>query len=119
MGCGASDIEGGITIVLTKQTADALIYLAGEHVEGIIEFDSAQYDPNEQLKGAYIELVGQVVYTTTSHNGNGGTHYTVHRVPFFSERQDFHSELTSVRQVYFVNQNQTESVCTYSRKRTF
>jgi hypothetical protein len=117
MGCGASDIESGLTIELINRSRDVCIYLAGEHVESTVQFDSKLYDPDEKLKGAFIELLGQVVYTTssttTSTNGfaNGGvdhstsTTYTVHKKPFFSQRHDFYPELTWVRHMSIINDN--------------
>lgn len=101
MGCGVSDMKPGLTIVLIDRPTNSSIYLSGEHVEGIAEFDGALYDPDAQLEGAYVELVGQVTYTATSTtrgaNGNLVTHQNTVRVPFFNERHNFHSELTSVR----------------------
>jgi aminoglycoside N3'-acetyltransferase len=124
MGCGASDINPGLTIELTNQSRDACIYVAGEHVECTVQFDSSLYDPDAKLKGAFIELFGQVVYTTTNTsagpNGTIQTTYTNHKIPFFCERQHFDLELTSVRRIHILNENQTESKNVYSsQKRNF
>ncbi|CAF1315633.1 unnamed protein product [Rotaria sordida] len=102
MGCGASNIDSGLTIKLTNRLRDASIFLSGEQVECTVHFDSKLYDPDVEIKEAYIELVGQVGYTTSSivtaynHTGSAQTiTYTDHRIPFFCERYEFYSESAS------------------------
>ncbi|CAF1227846.1 unnamed protein product [Rotaria sordida] len=102
MGCGASNIDSGLTIKLTNRLRDASIFLSGEQVECTVHFDSKLYDPDVEIKEAYIELLGQVGYTTSSivtvynHTGSAQTiTHTDHRIPFFCERYEFYSESAS------------------------
>ncbi|CAF1150102.1 unnamed protein product [Rotaria sordida] len=102
MGCGASNIDSGLIIKLTNRSRDASIFLSGEQVECTVHFDSKLYDPDVEIKEAYIESLGQVGYTTSSivtaynHTGSAQTiTYTDHRIPFFCEHYKYYSESAS------------------------
>ncbi|CAF2676335.1 unnamed protein product [Rotaria sp. Silwood2] len=64
MGAGDSVINSGLTITLADRPTDNAFYWTGERVEGILEFVNNHHHSNLKLKGAYIELIGEIAYTT-------------------------------------------------------
>ncbi|CAF2736453.1 unnamed protein product [Rotaria sp. Silwood2] len=98
MGCGVSYNTSGLTIELYNQTRENSIYLSGEDIHCVVQFNSFECDPELRLKGAFIELIGQVIYTTSStyrdYNGNMRTTQTIHRIPFLCQHKNFYPDLT-------------------------
>lgn len=83
MGSEFSVLADNISIEFDKQYSS--IYQTGETVSGKVEFlNNAQVEL--KLKNIIIELVGNLVYTTSRGSGHSRT-TDIHAVPFFTEKQ--------------------------------